>query len=321
MRMEVSEILKARRNRAMASRDRRVRQLFEGHPELEALREDRIKKSQDLALSALKGDLKDRQMAKARLDEAKEREEEAIQKLGLRPDFFLPDFFCKKCEDTGFVEGKACSCRKSLLTGQLYDASSLSDLLSFQNFDQFDLDLFRKDRQQEEEESPWEHMKQIRQEMEEEYCRYFEPDSPSLYFYGPPGTGKTFLISCIAKNLMDRGFSVSYQTSGEILDFLVSYSFSYPQDREKMEEKKKWIYESDLLALDDLGTEYINQASLAQLFQLINSWLLRKKPTLISSNLWPDQLDKVYDQRIRSRICGAFVLYSFYGADLRERIR
>lgn len=319
--MEVSEIIKARRNRAILSRDQRVRQLFNAHPELEVLREDRIQKSKDLALLTLNGSPEGIEKAKKALQEARDREESALKGLDLRPNFFQPDFFCKKCQDTGFFEGKVCSCRKSLQTAQLYDASCLSDQLSYQNFDQFDLSLFRADRQPGEEESPREHIEKVRREMEEEYCRYFGPDSPSLYFYGPAGTGKTFLVSCIAKNLMDRGFSVSYQTSGEILDFLVSYSFSYPQDREKMEEKRKWIYESDLLALDDLGTEYINQASLAQLFLLVNSRLLRKKPTLISSNLRPDLLEKVYDQRIRSRICGAYILYEFYGADLRERIR
>lgn len=319
--MEVSEIIKARRNRAILSRDQRVRQLFNDHPELEVLREDRIQKSKDLALLTLNGSPEGIEKAKKALKEARDREESALKDLDLRPNFFRPDFFCKKCQDTGFFEGKVCSCRKSLQTAQLYDASCLSDQLSYQNFDQFDLSLFRADRQPGEEESPREHIEKVRREMEEEYCRYFGPDSPSLYFYGPAGTGKTFLVSCIAKNLMDRGFSVSYQTSGEILDFLVSYSFSYPQDREKMEEKRKWIYESDLLALDDLGTEYINQASLAQLFLLVNSRLLRKKPTLISSNLRPDLLEKVYDQRIRSRICGAYILYEFYGADLRERIR
>lgn len=319
--MEVSEIIKARRNRAILSRDQRVRQLFNAHPELEVLREDRIQKSKDLALLTLNGSPEGIEKAKKALQEARDREESALKDLDLRPNFFQPDFFCKKCQDTGFFEGKVCSCRKSLQTAQLYDASCLSDQLSYQNFDQFDLSLFRADRQPGEEESPREHIEKVRREMEEEYCRYFGPDSPSLYFYGPAGTGKTFLVSCIAKNLMDRGFSVSYQTSGEILDFLVSYSFSYSQDREKMEEKRKWIYESDLLALDDLGTEYINQASLAQLFLLVNSRLLRKKPTLISSNLQPDLLEKVYDQRIRSRICGAYILYEFYGADLRERIR
>ena len=319
--MEVSEIIKARRNRAILSRDQRVRQLFNAHPELEVLREDRIQKSKDLALLTLNGSPEGIEKAKKALQEARDREESALKDLDLRPNFFQPDFFCKKCQDTGFFEGKVCSCRKSLQTAQLYDASCLSDQLSYQNFDQFDLSLFRADRQPGEKESPREHIEKVRRKMEEEYCRYFGPDSPSLYFYGPAGTGKTFLVSCIAKNLMDRGFSVSYQTSGEILDFLVSYSFSYSQDREKMEEKRKWIYESDLLALDDLGTEYINQASLAQLFLLVNSRLLRKKPTLISSNLGPDLLEKVYDQRIRSRICGAYILYEFYGADLRERIR
>lgn len=39
------------------------------------------------------------------------------------------------------------------------------------------------------------------------------------------GTGKTFLINCIAKELIDKSYSVIYLSAVQFFDLLADYSF------------------------------------------------------------------------------------------------
>ena len=44
-------------------------------------------------------------------------------------------------------------------------------------------------------------------------------------------------------------------------------------------------FSSDLLILDDLGTEMTTQFAVSALYQLLNSRLLENRPTIVSTNL------------------------------------
>ena len=44
------------------------------------------------------------------------------------------------------------------------------------------------------------------------YARNFSAHAPNLLFYGSTGLGKTFLSTCIAAVVSERGFSVAYDT-------------------------------------------------------------------------------------------------------------
>lgn len=46
----------------------------------------------------------------------------------------------------------------------------------------------------------------------------FSQTHPNLFLYGSTGTGKTFLTNCIAKELLERSFSVLYFSSGQLFD-------------------------------------------------------------------------------------------------------
>ncbi|MFI3202251.1 MAG: DNA replication protein DnaC, partial [Eubacteriales bacterium] len=76
---------------------------------------------------------------------------------------------------------------------------------------------------------------------------------------------------------------------------------------------------SDLLIIDDLGTESINTMKLTELFNIINARILNKKKTIISTNLNIHQIFTNYEERIGSRIAGYYNSYNFYGDDIRLR--
>ena len=74
----------------------------------------------------------------------------------------------------------------------------------------------------------------------------------------------------------------------------------------------------DLLIIDDLGTEVINQFTVSCLYNIINTRLNRKKPTILSSNMSKEDFKKKYCDRIASRVFGEYVILPFIGQDIRE---
>jgi DNA replication protein DnaC len=72
-----------------------------------------------------------------------------------------------------------------------------------------------------------------------------------------------------------------------------------------------------LLLIDDLGTEYNNAYVSTQLFNCLNERHLRKKATLISTNLSLGEIRDRYSDRVFSRISSHYDLYKITGPDVR----
>jgi len=77
------------------------------------------------------------------------------------------------------------------------------------------------------------------------------------------------------------------------------------------------LFSSDLLIIDDLGTEMNNSFTNSEIFNIINTRLLEKKNMIISTNLTPIEIRKIYSDRISSRIFGNFKIVNFFGPDIR----
>jgi len=72
-----------------------------------------------------------------------------------------------------------------------------------------------------------------------------------------------------------------------------------------------------LLIIDDLGTEINNAFTTSELFNIINTRMLDKKPVVISTNLPPSAWSNQYTDRIVSRIYGNYLSVGFIGSDIR----
>ena len=75
--------------------------------------------------------------------------------------------------------------------------------------------------------------------------------------------------------------------------------------------------DSDLLIIDDLGTELTNSFVSSQLFLCVNERLLRQKSTIISTNLSLEEFSAAYSERTFSRIAGNYQLIKLLGNDIR----
>lgn len=318
--MKVSDKYRQIRQENREKRDRRKRQLYKEVPRLKEISDEMASLSLDIILGK-----EENQKKISALDEERKS---ILKKRGYSDTYLDLEYNCEKCKDTGFIEieqkdaiiQRECSCRKLIKQNLAYQNSSIKELLERDNFKTFKADLFRQTKQDNLGEyiSPRENILDIKDKMQT-YSEKFNEHSKSILFFGPTGSGKTFMLSCVAKEVVDRGYNVLYKTSSELLDFLSTYSFMFHEAKLENRDAYDEIYDVDLLIIDDLGSEYINDKSRSELFSLINSRLNREKPVMISSNIAPEEIKDIYGERLNSRIFGNYVLFEFFGNDLRMR--
>ena len=143
------------------------------------------------------------------------------------------------------------------------------------------------------------------------------------YLQGQLVYGKTFMSNCIATELLKLGKNVLYQTAPILLESVIDYKMN--KQKNLNSDFYKTVLETDLLIIDDLGTESLNTMKLSELFTIINTRILNLNhkitKTIISTNLDINDIFKVYGERIGSRIVGNYDIYYFFGEDLRFQKR
>ena len=292
-------------------------QVFSKIPQAEAI-DAQIKslglKLYKIALSG--GDMK-KEIANLRASQKallKEREALLLEN-GYEKDALSERFSCEKCRDTGAVGTEPCECYKRKLIIKAYEQSNLSLQLKDQSFKTFDFSLYSEETDEAFGISPRAHMKGILDKCVS-FVNNFEHTNQNLLFWGAPGLGKTFLSTCIAKELIKKGYSVIYETAYQTFSMPEELKFKRSED-EKLKFKADKLYTCDLLILDDLGSEFSTQYTTATLFDILNSRLIAGKKTVINTNLSVSELEKKYQERVASRILGHYMLLHFIGTDIR----
>lgn len=256
--------------------------------------------------------------SKIKMDSLKKKKEDLLVAHGISPSELELKYCCKVCKDTGFLEnGKKCNCFKQQIINEFYRMSNLDNLLMKQNFSNFDYNVFSTEIAKDSDKSPRENMITISDICAKFISNFDQDNDENLLFYGTTGLGKTYMCNCIAKDLLDKGYLVIYQTSFKILEILEDYKFKKNSSSPLVEENYKNLFDCDLLIIDDLGTELTNSFTSGEIFNIINTRLISGKKIIISTNLPPMQLGKVYTQRTLSRILEKFKILKFIGKDLR----
>ncbi len=255
--------------------------------------------------------------AKDKIDKLKEKKDALLNKFNVPSGYLEIIYNCKVCSDKGFLQsGQKCNCFKQEIVNEAYKMSNLSRMLNTQNFSNFDGSLFSAKKAEGFNVSPRQSISEIFN-ICDDFVKNFEIDNnENLLFYGDTGLGKTFMSNCIAKEILDKGHIVIYQTAFKMFEIIEDYKFKNA-DEHISKDNYNNIFECDLLIIDDLGTELANSFTNSELFNILNTRLLNGKKTIISTNLTPSQLGEDYTQRIFSRIFDRFRMVKFIGDDLR----
>ena len=260
--------------------------------------------------SALSGKDPDIALAKIKNEntELRKRKTELLLSHGFPADYTEPKYECSLCHDTGYSDGKMCKCMRKALTLAGIESSGLGGLVQTQKFDTFSLDYYSgSDR-----ESAGRNLGLLK-----DFAESFSGKAdPSWLLMGATGLGKTHLSSSVAMRVIDRGFDVIYVTAGSLFSVFERQRFG---DGHAGDGSDDQFYYSDLLIIDDLGTEISNQFTLSCMYNVINSRIISGKSTIINTNLTVDELRARYADRITSRLFGEYRPLLFSGTDIRAQ--
>ncbi len=252
-----------------------------------------------------------------KIHEISQKKAELLTLHGYPADYLGPVYFCPDCKDTGYIGSTKCHCFEKEIVNYLYSQSNLKEILTHENFSHFDLSYYPDDYVEEATgQTPRDNMRNILNKVRD-FLSHFDTDPANLLLYGNTGVGKTFLSNCIAKELLDTSHTVVYLTSLQLFDILETYKFDRELSYEEKDATISYILDSDLLILDDLGTELNNSFTSSQLYRCIDVRLNHRRSTVISTNLSFDDLREQYSERIFSRLTSNYSLLKLTGDDIR----
>ena len=302
---------------------RRLEEISSLHPDVVNIDSEIISLSLAAARERLMSDGTDKeestQKLKEKTDELIRRKRSLLISYGYPEDYLDPIYNCPICHDDGVFDGQTCSCVKQIQIRDLYKNSNLNKILSTENFDTFELSYYSKECS-DDKPSPYDNAKHHLSNAQS-FVRNFDTSFDNILMYGDPGLGKTFLTNCIAKELLDSGHSVLYLTANELFEDILSKAVMGHNKNEVLNDLYDFIFSSDLLIIDDLGTELMNAFVQSQLFEIVNRRILEERSTIISTNLSLNQLSDRYTERIISRLVQHYTLYVFYGENIRYQKR
>jgi DNA replication protein DnaC len=147
----------------------------------------------------------------------------------------------------------------------------------------------------------------------ENFCAKF-PDTKfkNIFLFGATGTGKTYAVKIAAEKIKQKGCSVHFTTTYNLIKRMRENAFG-------ANDITKDFFTSQLLIIDDLGTEPDHKNSDEYLYTVLAERYENDKSFIITTNLTPDQIMSRYDARIAGRIFDKNKTFSMevIGADLR----
>lgn len=211
-----------------------------------------------------------------------------LTSLGYPKDYLDMHYECPICKDTGTIgtaPKKLCSCIKKRIMQYRYASSNLENGEYFSNFN---LNIFKNERQRKNMQNLLEFSKQYSEALP-------HPEPINLVLMGMTGLGKSFTLNCIAHRGIERGIDVIKITAYNLISSILTAM--------KNGDQLPDFISCDFLVIDDLGTEaMVKNVTVEHIFSIINEREALSKPTAVATNLSPDDIMQRYGERIFSRL-------------------
>lgn len=305
-------IMTDRRHKAKIENERRIQEINEKIPQIREINAQLYKTGRELIkiISSSKGtdtSEKIEQLKKHNLG-AQDMSRRMLLANGYPENYLDMQYQCPKCHDTGYIGSDFCECFRKLCGSLSASELNKNAQIQLSSFDTFSLSYYKGD--------DYYTMERILA-FSKKYAATFSRNSESILMFGKTGLGKTHLSLAIANTVLNRGCSVIYDSIINILRKIEQEHFS----REHSSEMINLIMDTELLILDDLGTEYETPFYNSTVYNIINTRLNSGRPTIISTNLDYSGIRRRYDERVVSRITAVYTCIEFKGEDVRFQIK
>ncbi|MGN0798411.1 MAG: ATP-binding protein [Christensenellales bacterium] len=227
---------------------------------------------------------------KKKLKELKINLDLALGKLGMNADDLKPQYNCKRCMDTGYVDGKECNCFKKKLSEMVLKDIGVT-VNPQHTFENVDYSLFDKPENG--------------QKMFEKISHWCETFGTSKYknllLTGTTGVGKTYLVESICNKLLSQNVSVMFLTAFALNNLFLKFHTTFDSSKTSILEQ---VLGCDVLIIDDLGSEpkYKNVTE-EYMYLVTNERLSKNQSTIITTNLGLEGVLSRYGERTFSRLC------------------
>ena len=237
-----------------------------------------------------------------------------LKEHGFAADYLDNVYTCPVCQDTGTHGSYYCDCYLALVRETAKKEIKAAQLGQC-TFETFDLRYYSDTVDPQLGKSHRQVMAAVLQHFKN-YAEQFTPRSRGAILLGKTGLGKTHLSLAVVNRLVERGFNVYYDSAAGLLNRLEKQRFSKNDTDDELEED---IFSSDLLVIDDLGTEFTTSFTTAAIYDVLNTRLNRGLPTFFNSNMTLNEIEERYSQRFTSRVVGNCDIVGFYGKDIRQQ--
>lgn len=305
--------IEKRRLAATAALFRRQDEIYKKIPQIQQLGDEITKTGAEYTLAVLAKDASLSAYLKEKLNRIAQERKQLLTSNGFAENALEMQYSCDKCKDTGYVNGKVCSCMKQEIIRCRQQLLSALSPAPQTDFEQFSLDYYPKEAISAPSGKiiiPYKQMQQVFQYCKA-YAESFSPKSKSLIMLGSAGLGKTHLACAIANDCIKKGFTVMYASSQQLFTQIEQARFT---DEDIIGD----IISCDLFILDDLGAENITAYSNSVFYNIVNTRMINSSPCIYTTNLVSQQaMQKRYGEKITSRLMGSCERLPFVGEDIR----
>ena len=217
---------------------------------------------------------------KAELKNLNDQKNKVLKSLNLTPESLKPKFSCLICEDRGVTPSGDCVCFTKRLNNLI--SENADNFASFESFKDFGNEKLLKIKN---------------------FIIAWANDEKKLnqlLLSGKTGVGKTFLGECALSQFNRTGKSVLKVSAFRMNELFTKFHTCFDYDRSSFLDP---LLYADVLLIDDLGTEPIKRnVTKEYLYLLLNERLNANKKTIITTNLDLEDILRIYEERIFSRL-------------------
>lgn len=203
----------------------RYEEVYKKLPEFKTLDDSIASLSIQHGKKLLDGDTSAVDALKKDLAELRNRKIHLLKSAGFPEDYLEPVYDCPDCKDTGYIGNKKCHCFKKAIIGLLYDQSNIKKFPVEADFSNFRLDYYPVSHYDKKTGRSSRSMMEDTLRICHHFIDSFGTEFNNLFFYGDVGVGKTFLSTCIAKEIMNREYSVLYFSAPQLFNTLAKNAF------------------------------------------------------------------------------------------------
>lgn len=224
-------------------------------------------------------------------DELKQAEvlvDKIEEKHNITKEMLKPQYYCKLCNDLGYVGAEKCICLKRVYNNLLVKQSNIN-FEEFPYLEDLDKEFYKGNN-----------TKKSIDLLKEVVQKFDETKYNNFLIMGKCGGGKTYVMKSFAKSVTEKEKTVLYLTAFGINNLFLEMTLGGYETKQKILHQ---LLDVDLLIIDDLGTEQIyKNVSVENFYAILDERMNRNKRIMLSTNLTPQEIMDRYDIRIYSRL-------------------